>query len=734
MNPSKFQDVSFPSLPVFTENLAEIRVDPKIENPISSAIQQAPYNATIIIPEGKYKDNIVIKKRIQLIGDGNVVISPKSNKDAIIIDSSAVLIKSIEITGGEYQGSTAVNIISGSVVFDRCLLSSIYIPALLTHLSGTVHFINSGISTKEGPCIKLSGSVKCDINHSTLSGSSKCGIFCCGSSFLRINDSTITKCCEGGIISLENSKFWLSKVQIVDNGGNGIEINSSGDGGIWNSTITKHLSGCSISCNGTGKLSIFDSIMTESIAGIAANGGYAICTSRCQIGNALQSALVSATNGGRIIMNEDKIGGNCAVGILITAKSSVSATKINLSGLPSTGVAIYTGSSFSLEDSIINKVEECGIEAHSDSDVSIKNSSIESVGTIGLLCRGNCRCKAYNVNILKCGVACIHGIDCLSESEYSKCLFSQSSGNAVNIKNSAIKFLETSFTNNSFSGIEIRGPDGATNFANCIFSQNKLLGANILEGATSSFDTCTFSNNSGSGASIFGSKCNFQQSQFVDNVQMGLCAYGGSVSTFHHCLFQKNNSFGAQIEQQSTDLSFNECEFSSHSKSGAVILNENCVGRFTKCLFYENKNSHIEARQGTRFSINGTEMSRSGCGIGVMLHSGSAGMIENSKFHDESQAGVVIGNGGDARITTSEFYGCGITAVYMLQGSNGSVSKCKIHHNGVCGIQILSGSPIISDNVIENNNGFGIHVAAGATPQIGTNQYNNNAKNNVNKA
>ena len=156
--------------------------------------------------------------------------------------------------------------------------------------------------------------------------------------------------------------------------------------------------------------------------------------------------------------------------------------------------------------------------------------------------------------------------------------------------------------------------------------------------------------------------------------------------------------------------------------------------KFIHCVFSKNKNSHIEVRDSSNVIVQGGEFSRTQCGVGIMCSLSSSISLDSCLLHSERQSAVVSGEKGEIKITNCDIYNCKLSGVYLLPGSSGMISFCKIHNNGVSGIHAQTSTCTINDNEIYENKHYGIQITNSASPQIGTNSFHDNVKENVNSS
>ena len=66
---------------------------------VQNAIDQAPANTTVVVPEGTYEEKIEIDQPITLAGEGNVTLRGDGNGSVVTVTSERVAVRGVDITG-----------------------------------------------------------------------------------------------------------------------------------------------------------------------------------------------------------------------------------------------------------------------------------------------------------------------------------------------------------------------------------------------------------------------------------------------------------------------------------------------------------------------------------------------------------------------------------------------------------------------------------------------------------
>ena len=728
----EYSNFSFPNAPEFPNSGEGVNVNPAEPNPISSALSRAQNNSIIYIPEGEYQDNVIINKKVSIIGQGNVIITSATAFDTFIIESSEVFMHNLQITAGKSQAASAINLKSGTIFLSHCNLQAVSVPCILSHDQSLIFLNECALISAESQCLRATGETKIDLVKCSLSSTKNNGILLADNSVLRMKDSFVTKCGDSGITAIDNSTFFLQSTQILQCSGNGIEITSTNQTTIRECAIAQNaMSG--VIGSGQGNLVMYGVSVGDCNTGVSALNGYTIKMNVCQVINATQGALAVAAGKGHCDIVNCIMQGKCAAAISADS-GEVTVVGTQISNITGTGCTAINGGILTISGSSLSTITECGIEVSNRSTLNVMQTTIASISSIGILMKDDSTAVLHTVVIEKCGSVGFHVINTKADIIIEQCVISGSEGNGFNIRSASPRFNQCKFIQNKFAGLEIKGEGTSPQFTSCEFSHNQIVGANVQDGATPVFSGCSFTENLGSGITVMSAKPTFTGCGFMKNGQIGICAIGGAFVNIDKSVISENGSFGIQVQHEGTAVSISESEVSNHRQSGCAIITDKCHLKFSRCSVHDNKSPQIDCMNSAVLHFEGSELMKSDGGIGITIHDMAYAEVFSSVIHDEKQAGVLIGNGGNAEVRGCEIRCCEVTGIYLLERSNGSFKQNKIHHNGVSGIHIMYGAPVVMDNIISDQQAYGIYIAPGAAPQISGNQFANNAQTNVYRA
>lgn len=725
---------TFPSLPDFPQGSAAIKVNPGQSNAIGSCIETAPENATIYVPAGEYKECLTINKNIQLIGEGEVILTASQPTDAFTVNAN-VFVKNIKIQPGSSQCSSAVNLIGGSALFEDCELTSPYMPPIVTHDEGLLYFNKCSISSKEAAVLFAFNNIKVEFRGCTISSPQTVGIIASHKSQIRMIRSTLSNCGDSGIVILDHAIITMDGCTLSSNKGDAIEIKTeSQTNSIVGTTIKDHEKGLAINCYGPGKLTVKGCTITNCTAGIVASMGFTIDAGENNISNVSKSALVCATNKSQVTLEKDTLTGKCLLAIISDSGSTVKCSGVEIVDIKTTGSSVTGNGTLSFTDCNFERIQQCAIEAHDNATLEVTNCKFSEIESIGILVQTNVRGFVKDTTIESCDIVGCHFVENTAPFRFEHVTFAGNRGNGLNIKNTTCTFSDCQFNKNASAGIEARGSETKPIFTRCQFNENEEAGVSVTDFALPKFIDCTFSENGIHGCFADQASPALEKCKLLNNLENGLFAVNQSSVNLTDCVLSGNQILGAQVENEGTITKFIKCNISGQPKGGGVIVNDKAKSVFDSCTFTDNNGAHVECRMEGRSTIKRCDLSQSRKGVGLMLQGNGFAEVENTKFHDEQQAGIVVGNEGDCNVQNCDLYECNICAIYLLGGSKGTFKKNHIHDNKSIGIQVQEGAhPSILENTIERHPLYGINVALGAEPQVIDNIFNENGTTDVNR-
>ena len=217
----------FPPFGPFQASGNQVRVDSSSSGSITRCIESAAPGTTIIIPQGEYRESLVIDKEVTIQGEGEVVITASPGKDTITLNASNCVIRGIHVKPGISQSASPVNFLKGNAMFESCTITSDYMPPIVVHQEGNLYFAACSITSDEAAIMYVGNRVHVEFSGCVISSPHTVGIIANGSSQVRmLNNTNVTKCGDSGLIFMDMAAIHMEGCVLSENGGDAIELNT----------------------------------------------------------------------------------------------------------------------------------------------------------------------------------------------------------------------------------------------------------------------------------------------------------------------------------------------------------------------------------------------------------------------------------------------------------------------------------------------------------------------------
>lgn len=442
-----------------------------------------------------------------------------------------------------------------------------------------------------------------------------------------------------------------------------------------------------------------------------------VLLTNCSIYDSEKGNLVSASRGAIVKIKGGSLSGHCNASVISSNGGSLSAEDIEL------GKPVITNNNALL------RLKRCKpvIVFVDNSHLILSESQIIASPKSGLISVGFSDLQVESTIFSSCTA---NGIE-LSENTTATIINSQFVQNQVAgalIFSISTCFRDCVFDGNNFIGCQISGNNASPSFENCLFINNAVSGATMLEFTSPTFNGCQFKQNEKFGCIASKSTPSFMNSEFSINQGIGFDVKNGSVVQLHNCVFDSNNNFAAQVGGQGTSCQFIQCSFSKHSLSSSTLIYGKAIALFDQCLFSLSGCCHAEIRDDAKGRFEQCVLSEASGGIGIYCHTRGQLEVEKSSLKDESKTAIFVGNRGQALILDSDISNCHLCGIITELQSTSIIMRNSIRQNGLAGIQAEGGELKIDSNVIESHSEFGIYSTNVAQVIQENNTFLNNGK------
>jgi len=268
-------------------------------------------------------------------------------------------------------------------------------------------------------------------------------------------------------------------------------------------------------------------------------------------------------------------------------------------------------------------------------------------------------------------------------------------------------------------------------FENCIFDSSTEAGINISKNAAPILKGCKISNNGKIGASLDGTKSQFEKCSFKGNGQAGLSCFGQDQSTFVECKVHKNQAFAGQIHQNGTSPTFEKCIFRKHLASVTFIVIDH--GNFTAkdSIFEDALQPHFEIREGALVKLIGCTVGATQAGTAIQCHAGGLLELEGTTIKDNARLGIAIADDATVTLKNSSIIGCGLCGLMTTGTPKLTMVGCKLEKNGQFAMQLNGGEISFNKCEIRNHEKVGVVIGTQAKVDYADNVFENNGLKDI---
>ena len=282
--------------PTITEKPVEIIIEPEVEEvfptfkdhktvivgktskadfkSIAEAIKNSEPGTHILVKPGKYKEDVVIDRHVEIIGDGKLdeIILTNRIKNCIMMNTEYARVSGIILNSkASAKGKTffAVDIPSGKLLLENCSVSSDAAACIAIHggnSNPTIRRCRIHKGKQNG--IYIFDNAKGRIDNCDIYDNEKIGIVVSQNSAPTIIRTVIHDCLQSGILVFKNAKGSIENCKIYSNKNSGIEIREGGNPSIRQTISCANKEyGVYVSSNGQGMIENSD-IYDNNIAGV----------------------------------------------------------------------------------------------------------------------------------------------------------------------------------------------------------------------------------------------------------------------------------------------------------------------------------------------------------------------------------------------------------------------------------------------------------------------------------
>ncbi|EAY20650.1 hypothetical protein TVAG_163460 [Trichomonas vaginalis G3] len=698
---------------------------------LTDFIKSAPDGAALLIPDGIYEENIVLKKRINLVSNGKTEIrsQPGKNKSTIIIKGPNISLSGITISSND---NSAITVEYGSVLIENCKLISNEQPSITILPEMYASIVNCDITSKSIGIFSQDGII--ESQNTTIHDTTDDGILLSGASVAKFNNCSILNGGKNGISSNNSSRFIIDGCKIQSCALHGINITAAC---LCSIIIQTSITECGQSCISASLLS------TPKIIGckladcygpaVILNDGVGCTMRNNSIEHCGGIASVIIQCNASLHSSGDKYSKTGPIAILAAENSKIELNQINFSNIKGTAISLSHATQAIIDDSSFSHISKYGIISNLSeiSNLNVKCSKFKDC-QIGLCFLGSK--LNSNVTISSCSfnssrLSGIQLLCCSGEVKIEKCNIKKNHECGILLQESTnVNISNTDISGNFFSGIE--SSKSNIKFEIGKISGNAMGGCCLRHGSTMNMKKIEFLKNGVSSLSLESKSSSIAEETIFKQTNGYACSIvRHSLLTLNGCHVENHKDVAVQIEGRNSKLVFDNTTL---SENGIALIASDSSQVTIKNTLFENNNLHAEVRDNASLKAQFTKFAGAKGPLGIHSISGSTIYLQSCSLNQNM--GVALACASSAAIVTSAFISnsiCGFVLYSpqaLVEVEGGSIEK-----NGEVGVCIYDGTIKMQRSVVQDHQCAGIVVAQKAKAIIGEIQFTNNGLMNINR-
>ena len=748
-------DFIFPFLYVTQSQPIEPKITVKFR--LQDFLEASPEGATILIPAGIYEDNLILRKRCNLVANGKVEFrgKPGFKEPTITIKGQSISMSGISIKSP--NDAPAIFFLGTSAKLDNCSIESTENPAIFITGNCFASFNNCTIFSLHNKAI-LSDNGMIEATKTNIRDAlDDDAVVLNGTSISRFIECKFSNCSKSAIKVNDRSVIILDSCSIETCGENGIFLNTNSltSTAYYNPSHQQRKR----TRNQTKPKLLNSTILQTTISDCGKNGIFcallsAPCIIGCEISECREHAIVLNDGCGCVMKNNTiyrcganqnpllVVKGNASLFangdsysetgplcIFTADKTQVTLNKIKFTNIKGTGLVSTGESILDLIDSTFNSISNYGVFFESQGKLSIRNCSFTDC-QMGLVCE-----KCSNISILECNFdKCSNSgaqLNYVENIMIENSSFTNNQECGIFIQNSSNCSIENiTISDNSFAGIDSSKSQISINKGK--ISDNLMGGICLRNGSSlNSGKELRIEKNGVVGVSLEGkSIASLSDSEIVLNSGHAFTVVRQSVLTISSSRITNHNDVALQIEGRASKLIADSC-FIEHNGI-ALVSSDNAIVN-TKSTSFNDNCLHVELRDSATMKSQFTTFTN--CRGPVSVHVLSASSLGLVSCTLKENQGICLACAANAAISFCHFLNNKgpIAIILSSTSSNLSITGGSIESNGEVGIYIKDGTFKGNDTKIANHSSVGIIISQRAKATLSGFVFHENGLMNINR-
>lgn len=512
---------------------------------IVEALQCAPPNAVLRVRPGRYHEQLVLDRPVEICGEGDpdTILIENEGAACLVMQTERATLRGLTFrsrAGTRQQKHVAVDVPTGTLLLEDCLISCTSTVCVAVHgASAEIRFQRCRLHEGKTGGLLFTERAQGVLESCEVGGNAGAGIEVIGGSELTLRDCTVRESSGVGVRVHTGGKVTLDSCEVFGNAGAGVEAEHEG----WLTIRGGHIhanrqEGIRFRKGGDGNVEdceITGNVLSNVIVTQAANPAFA----RCKIREGHSNGVWVSENG-QGSFEDCEIAGNAFAGVKISQGGNPTVRRSTLHSGKRAGVAVHDKGRGTLAD--------CDLFGNAHANLLIEQGG-------KLIARRCILRESAECGVLLCG-----------EGVFEECdLFGNTQSNIEVTLGGTLTLRDSQLHDGHYLGLLVHGGGRAT-VEGCMVYANALPGVAVGEE----------------------SELRLRGGRIVDGKQVGMVFWGSSGGVVEACEIS-GNAFDGVVIRQAANPTLRACTITHNGKVGITIL-EQGAGVILDCDLRENAN------------------------------------------------------------------------------------------------------------------------------------------------
>ncbi|GAA0804884.1 right-handed parallel beta-helix repeat-containing protein [Spirilliplanes yamanashiensis] len=229
---------------------------------IGAALERAEDDATVTVHEGRYEENLVVRKRVTIVagdGPGTVVVTAAAGS-VLVVNGAGAHLRGLHLTSADTEVA-AVDVYQGEVALEDCRVVGASWAAILSRLNGSLAMRACEVTNPNGAGVVVTSERPSTVEECRIGEVSSSALVAAESGHLIVRRSALYQVAGNGLVVNGQARCVMEQCEITDAAKPAVVVEQQGSAEITGLTVTGSQN-VDLYVRGSGDVTVSDSTFT----------------------------------------------------------------------------------------------------------------------------------------------------------------------------------------------------------------------------------------------------------------------------------------------------------------------------------------------------------------------------------------------------------------------------------------------------------------------------------------